>query len=122
MKTFDNVLQKSEREFNRKVVSEIEEIFTTDPRDFWAHLKMLDLRKCCPLSMEVYNVNGDLTSDVREVLNKDMQDLSSLLINNGNDMFNEEFYNKYLSKKVDKVKEMQEYNYSLNNGLKTPLF
>ncbi len=33
-KIFDKVFHKTEREYNRKVVSEIEEICTTDPREF----------------------------------------------------------------------------------------
>ncbi len=60
------------------MVSEIEEICTTDPREFWAHIKRLYPRNTVP--MKVYNENGDLTSDIVKVLNKYKQDFSSYVV------------------------------------------
>ncbi len=56
-------VHKTEREYNRKVVSEIEEICTTDPREFWPNIKKLGPTKCNTVPMKVYSENGDLTSD-----------------------------------------------------------
>ncbi len=110
-KTFAKVFHK-QKEYNRKVGSEIEEICTKDTREFWAHIKRMFLRKCNTLPMKVYNENRDLTSDVGKVLHKYMynQDVSTLL--NNQDMFNEIFYNECLNRKIDKEKELQEYNYT----------
>ncbi len=41
--------------------------------------------------MKVYNEDRDLISDVGKVLNKYKHDFSSLLNNQDNDMFNEDF-------------------------------
>ncbi len=49
--------------------------------------------------MKVYSEYEDLTSDVSKVLNKYKHDFSSLLNNQENDMFNEDFYNECLNKK-----------------------
>ncbi len=110
-------MHKTEREYNRKVVSEIEEICTTDPREFWPHIKKLGPRKCNTVPMKVYSENGDLTSDIGKVLNKYKQKFSSLLNNQDNYMFNEDFYNEGINRKIDKEKNMQEYNYTPNNSL-----
>ncbi len=92
-KIFDKALHKTEREYNRKVISEIEEICTTDIGEIWAHIKRLGPRKCNTELMKVYSENGDLTSDIYigKVLNKYKQDFSSLLNNQDNDMSNEDF-------------------------------
>ncbi len=52
--------------------------------------------------MKVYSENGDLTSDIGKVLNKYKQDVSSLINNQDNDMFNEDFYNECINRKIDK--------------------
>ncbi len=36
-------------------------------------------------------------------------------------MFNEDFYNECLNRKIDKEKDMQEYNYTPNDSLNTPI-
>ncbi len=64
------------------------------------------------------NVQEDNIYKQRKHRVENTPDFSSLLNNQDNDMFNEDFYNECINRKKDKEKNMQEYNYTSNNSLK----
>ncbi len=55
---FDRTLRKTEREYNCQVIDNIEEVCTSNAREFSKLLKMLDPRKCTEIPLKVYNEEG----------------------------------------------------------------
>ncbi len=48
-------LRKTEREYNRQVIDNIEEVCTSNPREFSKLQKRLGPRKCTEIPLKVYN-------------------------------------------------------------------
>ncbi len=76
---FNKALRNAEREYNHKVVSDIERVCTSNPRDLWSHIKRLGPRKNNEVSLKVYNRNGQLVNNITEVLGNWKQELETLL-------------------------------------------
>ncbi len=76
---FDKALRKTEREYNHKIVCDIEEVCTSNPRGFWSHIKRLGSRKGNYVPLKVYNRNGQLVNNMDEVLGNWKHEFETLL-------------------------------------------
>lgn len=65
--TFDKLLHRKERRYNREKVSMIEQVQTNNPREFWRQIKQLGPRSKNNVPMQVYD-GDELTSDIDKVL------------------------------------------------------
>ena len=61
--SFDKFLLQSERSYRRTVASEIENMATNNPNEFWAKIKTLGPRKSNEIPMEVIDDDGSVTSN-----------------------------------------------------------
>ncbi len=48
----------------------LERICTDNPREFWAQMKRLGPRKVNTIPMKVYDINGNITTDIRNILHE----------------------------------------------------
>ena len=68
-KVFDKKLRFYERQYNNKFIENLENITTTNPKDFWKKIKQLGPRRT-KIPMTVYDEQGNLCHDTQYVLNK----------------------------------------------------
>ena len=96
---FDKELRAASRRYNKKKLSEIEEICVNNHKDFWNQIKNLGPRKQNSIPMTVRTPHG-ITSDRDAVLNKWESDFSDLL-NRRNDKneYNQNFYDECILNK-----------------------
>ena len=115
---FDKLLRKTERNYRRQVIETIDEICTTNPREFWACLKKLGPRKHSSIPMKVEQ-NDIVVTDENVVLAKWENDFKSLYNGNSND--NQNFDNAFLDEAVrlvqDRESDMQNDTYIDNPQL-----
>ncbi len=115
-KHFDKALRKAEREYNHKIVCDIEEVCTSNPRDFWSHIKILGPRKGNDVQLKVYNRNGQLVNNMDEVLGNWKHEFE-ILLNRPRDIgFDNTFYDECVQKKL----EIEQENHD-NPDLNAPI-
>ncbi len=67
---FDRVLRKTERTFNNKIVTNIENSCNTNnSKEFWNYISKLSPRKCSNIPI-MYGNENNLTTNLPNVLNK----------------------------------------------------
>jgi hypothetical protein len=72
-----------ERQHKREKMYNIERLNTTDPKSFWKELKRLGPSKSNHIiPMETYGPNGEIITDKKAVLNRWVEDYSSLYLGN----------------------------------------
>ncbi len=76
---FDITVKKTEREYNRQVINNIEEVYISNPREISKLLKMLGIRKCTYIPLMVYNEERQLTDNIESVLDNWQQEFKTLL-------------------------------------------
>ena len=69
-KNFDREYRKAERNFRKSKIAEIENFSTSDPNKFWNSIKNLGPHKKNDIPMEVYDVEGNVVTDLEKVLYK----------------------------------------------------
>ncbi len=116
-KCFDKTLRKNERHYNQKVIDNIEEVCTTNPREFSALLKRLGPRKCSDIPFKVYNDAGQLVSDIDTVLNTWKTSFHGLLNRPESVDFDDDFYNECMQQKI----EMEQDDHDINPDLNAPI-
>ena len=91
-RAFDKLLRKTQRNYNKKIISEIECMQSHNPTDFWDKINHMGVRKKCFIPERVYK-NDLLTSELVEVKHKWEQEFKSLFnpINNVTSDNSEEF-------------------------------
>ena len=77
-KQFDKTFRREKRRYQRNKVNEIEKLNTDDPKEFWKTLKNLGPRKKQQIPIEVYNEQGEVTTDPIQVLEKWKNDFHKL--------------------------------------------
>ena len=65
--SFDKLLRQSERSYRRTVASEIENMATNNPNEFWSKIKTLGPRKSTEIPMEVIDDDGSVSSNPERV-------------------------------------------------------
>ena len=91
-KQFDKTLRYTERQYNMKIVNEIEALSTDCPKEFWKYLKNIGSRKSSNIPMAVYNDEGSLVYELEFVLEKWKVEFSNLLNRPNCDLFDNDFY------------------------------
>ncbi len=98
-------LRKTERKYNQNMLEKLERICTNNPREFWAQMKRLGPRKVNTIPMKVYDINGNITTDIRNILHEWKINFKGLLNRPFVSGFNDEFYYECLhDKKIKKMK------------------
>ena len=90
---FDRTLRKYKRQYERGKVLELESVCTSNPREFWSHIKKLGPRKNCEIPMEVYDKDGCIEDNLENVLYKWKEDFKSLYnVQNENEHYDDNVY------------------------------
>ena len=111
-KNFDRVYRKLERQYNRAQLHKFEVACTNEPRQFWKMLKMLGPNKKISIPFEVYDSEGNVSSNHSTVMNKWHDDYKKLY-SVANENVDEQFYNNITSDVIDDLKS----NVQCLNGL-----
>ncbi len=98
--TFDKAYRREKRKFERDKRNHLERLNTSNPREFWAELKKLGPRKTESIPMEVYNNDGDITVDTKEVLHKWKCEFEGLYKGYDKSEFDETAYNDAMQQKL----------------------
>jgi len=116
---FDKYLRYTERTYFKNLAENLENINTTNPKEFWDHINRLGPRKKTEIPMRVYNEQGDILSDVDQVLKKWEMDFSSLYNSNDNTTtdFDAQFYEELLREKLDLENSNQNVTGDINNSI-----
>ena len=102
--SFDKLLRKSERNYNRQLADKIETLNTNDPREFWNNIKMLGPHKRNAIPMQVYDDAGHTVSDSDSVMKKWRSEFENLY-NKPADMdgqFDDSFY-EYVKSRLEVI-------------------
>ncbi len=84
------------------MLENLERIITDNPREFWAQMKRLGPRKVNTIHMKVYDINGNITTDIRNILHEWKINFEGLLNRPVDAGFNDEFYYECLHNKNNK--------------------
>ena len=118
--TFDKNLRQAERQFNKQVILEIDEVCTNNPHEFWNYIKQLGPRKRnSNIPFQVYNTDGNFDSNIQIVLNKWKSDFEQLFNRpaEADDSFSHDFYLKAKQMKLQREQEMTSDEYIMNSEL-----
>ena len=120
--TFDKVLRNTERAYRRDLSIDIETACTDDPRKFWDHLRSLGPKRKQDTPFEVYDEQGNVTSDPDIVCEKWSTDFSSLYNQRDTEaQFDNQFYDEILKHKrlleENMLDPLYEENTSLNHTI-----
>ncbi len=94
-KTFHRALKRAEREYNKKVQDDIENVCTTNPKKFWNYIKRLGPKNNNRIPQEVYDDNGNVCYDFDSVLQKWKTEYEKLY-KPESDQFDNNFYEQIL--------------------------
>lgn len=120
---FDKSLRQAERQYKRNVLIEIDDVCTSNPREFWNHISKLGPRQNAAVPLKVYDENGIVNTDIEFVLNKWKQDFDTLYKcpSNIDSDFNDDFFKEIKSQKNRWEAQMEEPDYECNPELNNPL-
>ena len=76
---FDKLVKSTKRKWQRNCVFELEQANLDDPHAFWAFIKNTRWSKKSRVPMETYDVDGNVTMNPHEFLEKWVKDFGSLL-------------------------------------------
>ena len=105
---FDKRFQQLKTAYKRKLELELEEKVSNNPNEFWNRIKNLGSKRNDTENFEVYDQNGEPTSDIDTVLTKWEQCTKDLFDHNNDPSFDNEF----LEQKLDELKDMEKNNLS----------
>ncbi len=114
---FDKTLRKTEREYNRQVIDNMEEVCTSNPREFSKLLNKLGTRKCTDIPVKVYTEEGQHTDNIESVLDNWHQDFKTLLNRPGDVGVDDNFYNECIQEKDD----LEQNNLDITPELNVPI-
>jgi hypothetical protein len=119
-KCFDKVLRKTEREYNKNVIDNIELVCTDNPRQFWRYLKNLGSR---PKPSIVYDDSGSVVYELSAVLDKWKNEFCCLLNRPDSNLFDNEFFDLCQREKSQILNESENNdNTTLNHEFSTGEF
>ena len=91
-KTIDKQLRTSERAYNSEKINQIEACSTTNPKEFWNHLKKLGARVSRKIPVKVQTENGYIINET-DVLHEWKTEFSKLLNNTNDAYYDNQFLN-----------------------------
>ncbi len=114
---FDRELRKAERKYNQNMLEKLEIICTDNPRECGAQMKRLGPRKVNIIPMKFYDINGNITTDIRNILHEWKINFEGLLNRPVDARFNDVFYYDCLHDKNNTESE----NFASNQELNFPI-
>ena len=78
-KTFDKLLKKKRKSYQRSEIYSLEKANTNDPVAFWRHIASLGPKGSSGIPMEVYDGEGNIVNECDVVMNKWKEDFEGLL-------------------------------------------
>ncbi len=103
------------------MLEKLERICTDNPRKFWAQMKRLGPRKVNTIPMKVYGINGNITTDIRNISHEWKINFEGLLNRSVDVRFNDEFYYECLHDKNNKENEMESETFASNSKINFPI-
>ena len=100
---FDREFKHKKAAYKRNLEIELEEKVASDPNEFWTQIKNLGPKNRKETNFEVYDENGNITSDINVVLKK-WEDCSRELFEDKNDP---NFDNDFLEQKLTELKLLE---------------
>ena len=116
---FDKSLRRAEREYNAKIVTDIENVSTENPREFWNFVKRLGPKRSSQIPLKVYD-NGMLTCDLKVVLDQWKSETHDLY-NKPPENEIDDFYRNIMISKEAREAAMENSEYEENPELNRPL-
>ena len=115
---FDRCLRRTERMYYKNLADHLENINTSNPKEFWDHIKKLGPKKNTDIPVKTYTDQGDITTDLSQVLTKWENDFHSLFNSEENlANFDTQFLNNIkLEKSMLEDSESQDVS-GLNNTI-----
>ncbi len=98
----------------------MEQVNTSDPREFWKMLKKLGPNRKESIPWEVYDDNGEINCTKEFVINKWKNDFSQLY-NNNDDVYDNNFRTEIINAKSHLERGMLDPLYTSNETLNRPI-
>ena len=115
-KEFDVAYRRAERKFKKDKLNEIENICTSDPKEFWKVLKELGPKKKSVIPFEVYNEQGTVVTERARVLSKWGNDYKGLYNIINNDEYDDLFYDGIKSE-IENLKAVASFITGINDDI-----
>ena len=96
--TFDRELRIAEREYKRTVATDIEQMATNNPNDFWSKINKLGPRKSTSIPMEVFDANGNPSFDQQCIYETWRSEFANLYNGAESADFDNDHYGRVLNK------------------------
>ena len=97
---FDRAYRREKRKFLQNKCVEIEKLNTSDPRAFWREIQKLGPKSSSSIPMAVYNEDGTVNYNERDVLDKWRNEFHTLYNNEAAPgVFDDEFYSNIMHEK-----------------------
>ena len=110
---FDRALRQAQRNYKKKLVNDLENFNTRNPKDFWNHLKSLGPKKKAEIPMQV-QIEEKNVFETNTILQKWQNDFCNLYNKPNNINFDRDFYINILRQKC--ALENSDYiNYEIQN-------
>lgn len=113
---FDKALRKYERQYKRAKIENIDNINSTNPREFWKQIKQLGPKNKVDIPLKVRTENG-FTSNEKEVLEKWKKDFEHLYNAPENPDFNNDFLDRIRNEKENIENNLTETNDYINRAI-----
>ncbi len=113
---FDRTLRRKERKFKREQLEKLDEVCTSNPRQFWEDLNKLGSRKSSSVPEKARKPDGSLTTDIDDTLDIWKADFETLFSRPGYDR-NDPEYVALISELNAKENEVKSDLYQPDNEL-----
>ncbi len=113
---FNKELRRAERNHNRRVQNQIENICTENPTQFWNYIKKLGPQFNNKIPEEVYDEHGNIKADLDEVLKKWRNDYENLYKPTSHN-FDDNFYHEIIELLRNAENQMNDPLYVPNDFL-----
>ena len=110
---FDRALRQAQRNYKKKLVNDLENFNTRNPKDFWNHLKSLGPKKKAEIPMQV-QIEEKNVFETNTILQKWQNDFCNLYNKPNNINFDRDFYINILRQKCA-LENSDNINYEIQN-------
>ncbi len=110
-----------ERKYNQNILEKLERICKDNHWEFCPQMKRLGPRKVNTIPMKVYDINGNITTDIRNILHEWKINFEKLLNRQVDAGFNDEFYYECLQNGFRHKRSCEEHIYTLTSSIRNRL-
>ena len=88
---FDKKFRFYKRKYHRDIMHEIEQLNTSNPKEFWSKIKSIGPKRKSRIPFEILGEDGEIITDTNQILQKWKSDFHSLFTVKPNDLYNENY-------------------------------